>query len=51
MDAIGALLALLHDNPSVAQGFVGGLIAAILVDIVHWRWQVVRRRHNGKGEA
>ena len=40
-----ALLLLFRDNPAAVQGFVGGMIAAILVNIIHWRWQVIRRKH------
>jgi len=40
-----ALLLLLKDNPAAVQGFVAGIIGAILVHIIHWRWQVIRRPH------
>jgi hypothetical protein len=42
---VQALLLLLQDNPAAVTGFVGGVVGAILVDIVHWRWQVIRRKH------
>jgi len=40
-----ALLLYLTDNPAAVQGFIGGLIGAILVMVVHWRWQIIRRKH------
>ncbi len=42
-----ALLLLLKDNPAAAQGFIGGVIAAVLVNVIAWRWEVRRRKHNG----
>jgi hypothetical protein len=34
----------------MVQGFIGGVIGAIIVDIVHWRWAIIRRKHtNGNG--
>jgi cell division protein FtsX len=46
MDLQGLLL-LLQDNPAMVQGFLGGVIAAVLVHIVTWRWSIIRRKHNG----
>jgi hypothetical protein len=40
-----ALFLLLKDNPAAIQGFVGGLIGATVAIVVHWRWQVIRRKH------
>jgi uncharacterized membrane protein YvlD (DUF360 family) len=40
-----ALLLYLSDNPAAVQGFIAGIVGAILVHIVHWRWQVTRRKH------
>ena len=40
-----ALFLLLQDNPAAVTGFVGGVVGAILVHVVHWRWQVIRRKH------
>jgi hypothetical protein len=39
------LLLLLRDNPHVVQGFIGGVMGAIVVNIITWRWQVIRRKH------
>jgi hypothetical protein len=39
------LLLLLRDNPAAIQGFIGGAVAAILVNIVTWRWTIRRRKH------
>lgn len=47
MSPLQSLLLLLQDNPAAIQGFCGGLVAAILVNIVSWRWEVRRRKHNG----
>ena len=41
------LLLLLRDNPAAVQGFVGGAIASVLINVITWRWQVIRRKHNG----
>lgn len=49
MSPLQSLLLLLQDNPAAIQGFIGGLVASIIVNIVTWRWQVVRRKHNGGG--
>ncbi len=41
------LLLLMRDNPTLVMGFLGGVVGAILVDVVRWRWEVRRRPHNG----
>jgi hypothetical protein len=43
---VGTLLAYLGANPAVLQGFVGGVLGAIVVEVVHWRWRLVRRQHD-----
>jgi hypothetical protein len=40
-----ALFLLLKDNPAAVQGFIAGIVGSILVQIVHWRWEVRRRPH------
>lgn len=40
-----AVLLLLQDNPAAVTGFVGGVIGAILVEVVTWRWTIRRRKH------
>jgi hypothetical protein len=40
-----ALFLLLQDNPAAVQGFIGGVLGAVVVHVVHWRWQVIRRKH------
>jgi hypothetical protein len=47
--SLGALLAVLQDNPAIWSGLIGGVIGAVIVDVVHWRWEVRRRKHNGNG--
>jgi hypothetical protein len=44
-----ALLLLLQDNPAAITGFVGGLVGAVLVELVTWRWKIVRRKHENGG--
>jgi hypothetical protein len=44
-----ALLLLLQDNPAAVTGFLGGLVGATLINIVTWRWRVVRRKHDNGG--
>ena len=39
------LLLLLQDNPAAVQGFLGGVLGAIVVNVVHWRWEVRKRNH------
>jgi hypothetical protein len=43
---VGSLLAFLQANPAVFQGFLGGVLGAIVVEAVSWRWSIVRRRHD-----
>lgn len=51
MDPLRALIVLLQDNPAIWSGFLGGLIAAVIVNVVSWRWEVRRRKHtNGNGK-
>lgn len=45
-----SLLLLLRDNPALTQGFIGGILGAIVVNAIVWRWQVTRRKHNGNGD-
>jgi hypothetical protein len=40
-----SLLRLLQDNPSFMQGFLGGVVGAIVVNFVTWRWTISRRKH------
>jgi len=42
---VQALLLLLRDNPAAIQGFIAGMVAAVLVDVIHWRWEVRKRPH------
>jgi hypothetical protein len=46
---VQALLLLLQDNPAAITGFVGGLVGAVVVAVVHWRWQIIRRKHPPEG--
>jgi len=45
VDLVQALLLLLRDNPAAIQGFIAGMVAAVLVDVIHWRWEVRKRPH------
>jgi len=45
VDLVQALLLLLRDNPAAIQGFIAGIVAAVLVDVIHWRWEVRKRPH------
>lgn len=47
MDALGSLLVLFKDNPAAWQGFLGGLVASLIVNFITWRWTIRRRKHNG----
>jgi hypothetical protein len=40
-----ALLLLLQDNPAAIQGFIGGVLGAVVVNLIAWRWEVRRRKH------
>jgi len=42
---VGSLLAFLNANPAIFQGFIGGILGAVIVEAVSWRWTIVRRRH------
>ena len=39
------LLNWLRENPAVFHGFLGGLVGAIVVNTIHWRWRITRREH------
>jgi hypothetical protein len=45
------LLLLLRDNPALTQGFIGGILGAVLVNAIVWRWTIRKRKHadNGNG--
>lgn len=40
-----SLLRLFQDNPALGQGFLGGVVGAIVVNFVTWRWTISRRKH------
>ena len=43
------LLLLFRDNPALSQGFVGGILGAVVVNAIVWRWTISRRKH-GNGD-
>jgi hypothetical protein len=32
-------------HAGAVDGFVGGLVACVVYNFVHWRWRIVRRDH------
>jgi len=46
---VESLLLLLRDNPALTQGFIGGILGAIVVNAIVWRWTVTRRKHGDGG--
>lgn len=42
---MNALLVLLQDNPAATTGFIAGIVGAIVVELVTWRWTIRRRTH------
>lgn len=40
-----ALLVLLQGHPDAVSGFVGGIVGAVVVELITWRWTLRRRKH------
>jgi hypothetical protein len=39
------VLSFFRDNPTFGPGFLGGVLGAIVVNFVTWRWTISRRKH------